>query len=81
MKNTDFDLFIYILLCMGIIGGIIIGAVKCVNEHDEKLWNNGYCECGGHFEYEQAVGHQYSTTYIYTCDSCGKHIEIYGEER
>lgn len=24
-----------------------------------ETWNNGYCECGGHWRYEQAVGHQY----------------------
>lgn len=73
------DIIIEIILLAAIIGGIIIGAVTCENIRDEKVWNNGYCECGGHFKYEQAVGHQYRTSYIYTCDSCGKHIEIYEE--
>ena len=43
---------------------------------ESAKWNNGYCECGGHWEYEQAVGHQYSTSYIYRCDNCGKRIEV-----
>lgn len=59
---------------------VIIGAVvKCSKDQDEKEWNNGYCECGGHFEYEQAVGHQYRTSYIYKCDSCGRRIEVWEE--
>ena len=82
MKNLDKDFILYIIsvpLCIAFIIGVAIGAVKCENEHDEKEWNNGYCECGGHFKYEQAVGHQYRTSYIYTCDGCGKHIEIWEE--
>jgi len=78
MKDTVFDI-IQIIISIVFILGLIIGAVKCSKEQDEKEWNNGYCECGGHFEYEQAVGHQYSTSYIYKCDSCGKHIEVWQE--
>jgi len=78
MKDIDLDI-IQIILSIAIIVGIIMGTVKCVEDHDKKAWNNGYCECGGHFEYEQAVGHQYGTSYVYTCDSCGKHIEIWEE--
>lgn len=74
------DMVVEIILCIVFIAGIIIGTDACLNEQDKKAWNDGYCECGGRFEYEQAVGHQYSTSYIYTCDSCGKHIEI-REER
>ena len=60
--------------------GIAFFAVYVVSEnHDDKLWNNGRCNvCGGTFEYEQAVGHRSSTSYIYVCDGCGKRIEIYG---
>ena len=68
---------VLIMLFIAFIVGMIIGAIKGIKYHDEKAWNNGRCECGGHFEYEQAVGHQYSTSYIYKCDSCGKHIEIW----
>lgn len=64
------------ILCIGFILAVCIGVVKCSREQDEKEWNNGYCECGGHFEYEQAVGHQYSTSYIYKCDNCGRRIEV-----
>lgn len=78
MKDTTFDI-IEIILWIAFIIGVIIGVAKCSKEHDEKEWNNGYCECGGHFEYEQAVGHQYRTSYIYKCDSCGKRIEVWEE--
>ena len=50
------------------------GSIK----HDDKLWNDGHCDvCGGAWEYEQAVGHRSSTSYIYVCEDCGKRIEIY----
>ena len=78
MNDYVYDI-IHIILFIAFIGGVIICAGKCSIEQDEKDWNNGYCECGGHFEYEQAVGHQYRTSYIYTCDSCGRHIEIWKE--
>ncbi len=40
-------------------------------------YNGGICpRCGGTFVYQQAVGHRYSTNYIYKCDKCGKTIEI-----
>ena len=40
-------------------------------------YNDGVCpRCGGNFVYQQAVGHRYSTNYIYKCDKCGNTIEI-----
>lgn len=78
MKDTVFEI-IYVILIGAFIGSVIIGAGKCSKDQDEKEWNNGYCECGGHFEYEQAVGHQYRTSYIYKCDSCGRRIEVWEE--
>lgn len=46
------------------------------NKADEKAWNNGFCECGGRWEYMQPIGHAYSTDYIYKCDKCGKTHEF-----
>ena len=46
-------------------------------DQNKDLWNNGYCSCGGHWEYEAAVEHENSTTtYIYHCDKCENSIEI-----
>lgn len=64
---------------VGIIGiiAIILFAVKCSIKSDVLAWNNGYCECGGHWVYEQAVGHAYRTSYVYKCDKCGKTLEVW----
>lgn len=43
---------------------------------DEKTWNNGFCECGGRWEYMQPIGHAYNTYHIYKCDKCGKMHEF-----
>lgn len=57
---------------------IIFGTFKASIKHDDKLWNNGHCDvCGGTWEYEQAVGHRSSTSYIYVCEDCGKRIELF----
>lgn len=63
---TDKD---YTNFAVGIIL-IFIAAVLWVS--DFNTWNGGYCSCGGHWVYQQAVGHRYSTHYIYKCDTCGE---------
>ncbi len=64
-----------------ILIAIMVSIVIIVDNNDNKLWNNGHCPtCGSKWEYEQAVGHYYSTQYIYVCNGCGKRIEI-GEIR
>lgn len=43
-------------------------------------YNNGICsQCGGHYDFIQAVGNRYPifTKYIYKCDNCGNMIETY----
>ena len=74
-KEIVVQLLELIIGCIA-IAAVILGIVKCTNERYKTIWNDGYCECGGHWVYEQAVGHQYHTTYIYRCDKCGKRIEI-----
>lgn len=78
------DLLDGIISILGIIGLsiaitviIMFGVDRLANKHDNKLWNDGHCDvCGGTWQYEQAVGHRFSTAYIYICDECGKRIEI-----
>lgn len=66
---------IIMILVIGI--GVIFGCIIVCEIHDNKLWNNGHCPaCGSEWEYEQAVGHYYSTQYIYVCNGCGRRIEI-----
>lgn len=67
-----------ILLTVLICAATIFGVIKSNTKHDEKLWNDGHCDiCGDAWEYEQAVGHRSSTSYIYVCEDCGKRIELY----
>ena len=44
---------------------------------ESKEWNDGHCPvCGSEWRYVEAVGHRYSTAYIYACDKCNTHIEV-----
>lgn len=67
-----------IIVVVSLVVVIIFGVSKAGIKHDEKLWNDGHCDiCGGTWEYEQAVGHRSSTSYIYVCEDCGKRIELF----
>ena len=63
-----------------IVGAVVIllcvGLVSCGNAVNDTRWNNGYCSCGGKWVYDQPIGHQYSTYFLYECDKCGKTYEF-----
>ncbi len=68
---------ISIILTVLLFVALFYGIYKTNVKHDDKLWNGGHCDiCGGTWEYEQAVGHRTSTSYIYVCRNCGKRIEL-----
>ena len=72
-KDTDSETN-FILIAFLIILVIILFTVKgCVSSN---IYNNGICtHCGGNLVFKEAVGHRYSTNYIYICDKCGRLIE------
>lgn len=59
-----------------IIPALFLLLIIMLSIADEKTWNNGFCSCGGRWEYMQPIGHAYSTYYIYKCDKCGKMHEF-----
>lgn len=69
---------ISIIMLISLVVVFLFCVHKAQIKQDDKLWNNGHCDvCSGIWEYEQAVGHRSSTTYIYICDNCGKRIELF----
>ena len=40
-------------------------------ESNHDRWNNGYCECGGQYQFSSATNYRGSKDYYYTCDECG----------
>ncbi len=62
---------VILLICCVFIFGIFV-------LHDNEgiaEYNGGVCKvCGGHYVYEQTIGHAYTTEYIYICDRCGNMI-------
>lgn len=75
MKNII--IYIATLISFGILViGLVVLCTKCMKQESEEKYNNGYCPCGGHYEYVEAVGHRGNTTYIYSCDKCGHKIEL-----
>ena len=68
-KLGDFWYIYYIPIIFGIfIAAAIIGMVVWYKAEENtaiERYNNGICrECGGEYEYDQAVGHYHSTTYM-----------------
>lgn len=73
LRSCGIILFLIALLVGSFF--FLFGTESCITE---ERWNNGCCnECGGEWVYEQAVGHQYSTQYLYHCEDCGNTIAIY----
>lgn len=48
------------------------------NESNHDRWNNGYCECGGQYQFSSATNYRGSRDYYYTCDNCG-HTEEFSQ--
>ena len=73
MNNTSYETNIKAgFLSLGIIVVLLIVLRGC----DASMWNDGYCECGGKWEYQQAIGHEYTTSYQYRCNKCGRYKEF-----
>lgn len=74
MENKRED-FITTIIMIGFaiffVGVIVICIIFYKPQH-----NHGICKCGGQYEFVQAVGHKFSTSYIYKCNKCGKIIEV-----
>lgn len=72
MNSKDEASIITGIFCIVIIALLVL----VIRSIDNAKWNNGVCSCGGHYIYEQSVGHRYTSTHIYKCDKCGKIIEL-----
>ena len=81
MKSDFKARLIVVILLLFVL--FLINEIKGCDSKDQ--YNNGYCLCGGHWQYQQAISRgRYGeyTDYIYKCDDCGRIIEIsnyYGE--
>lgn len=61
---------IAILIALAIAFGLATLIYKEA-EGNRNRWNNGYCECGGQYQFSSATQWRSSKTYYYTCDKCG----------
>lgn len=69
--------WIKLLLLIILIIVITVGAIRCDRVENDTKWNGGVCPNDGtKWTFVQAVGHRYSTYYIYACDHCGNKIEV-----
>lgn len=73
--SSDDDILKMVLLGFILVGIILMVCCGFINE--ANTWNDGYCPvCGHKYRYVQAVGHRYTTSYMYVCDYCNTHIEV-----
>lgn len=68
-SNPDWHFF-----ALGIIILIVLLFIRSCSS--SVAYNNGTCVfCGGHYVFQQAVGHRSWTNYLYKCNRCGRMIE------
>ena len=75
----DFIKYIFFLcVTLAVLVIAIFLPLSCAESCIENaVWNEGiHQDCGGHWEYEQAIGHYFETNYIYCCDKCGAREEF-----
>lgn len=68
--------FIAILVAIAIGFGVATLLYK-EQESNHDRWNNGYCECGGQYQFSSATNYRGSKDYYYTCDKCGHTEEFH----
>lgn len=67
----------FILIATVAIVGLAIGLSVIQANTNQKLWNDGCCECGTHWELKGVdKARNGSTTKYYACPNCYKEIEI-----
>lgn len=72
MKNC----WVLVVLTL-IIVAIGVGAAVGQAKSNQKKWNDGYCECGHHWELKGATKIKNgTTTKYYACPNCFEEIEI-----
>lgn len=75
-NSKDYEFEFYFKAFLAVIALLFITSC-CESCSDTNEYNDGKCPyCGGTFVYDTAVGHKYSTNYIYVCDTCGRSIEL-----
>lgn len=55
---------------------LITGGFYMERKSAETAWNNGYCTCGTEWRLVNIQKYHGQTIYYYTCDNCGRTIEI-----
>lgn len=78
-RKVEFETCVVIGIIVVIILAIVLALLADISVERAKIeeYNNGVCkQCGGKYEFFQAVGHQYSTAYVYKCRQCGKMLEL-----
>ena len=68
--KTWSEKIIAILIAVAIAFGLATLIYKEA-EGNRNRWNNGYCECGGEYQFSSATNYRGSKDYYYTCDKCG----------
>lgn len=54
----------------------IAGVSWAMAKNNDDKWNDGYCQCGTHWELRGASQYRSSHTKYYVCPSCHAEIEI-----
>ena len=64
------------LLVAALSSFLITGGFYVDRKSAETAWNNGYCTCGTEWRLVNVQKYRGHMIYYYTCDNCGRTIEI-----
>lgn len=76
-KNCDTSERLKVLCISAGFTAILISIGMAITIRDIHEWNDGICsDCGGHYQFVEAIGHRRGTSYLYGCDKCENRIEL-----
>lgn len=75
-ETTPLKRFVIAFLVAVLSSFLFAGGFYIDRKSAETAWNNGYCTCGTEWRLVNVQKYRGHMIYYYTCDNCGRTIEI-----
>ena len=74
-NHSIISILLIIIFCSCLLGFALFSCASNIIAEQTK-WNNGCCSCGGHYKFQQVIGHKDDSDYFYRCNKCGKGLTM-----
>lgn len=68
--NTKLKSFLCFVMVGFIVTVLLAGMMTLEHAGDERVWNDGHCECGGEWHLVNVSRYKNTTAYYWECEEC-----------